>query len=486
MHPRTAPLPSRLAILRAAFAAFPALWPRAAVGLLSALIALPALGAPEPPAAPAVPAMTLRQALDYAHAHQPALLASRARVAAARADAVVLRALYLPRVGASAQVLEGTANNTTASYASSPLLDVVRVGGTTSTATGTWTPSPSTFVGVGVRQELLDFGRLSAQAEAADRLAEAEQERSGAELLDLDLGVEETYFAVRAARSVLDAADGAWQRAKVHRDLARAAVKAGLRPPIEQTRAEADFTRFEVGLVRARGGLAVAQNLFAAAVGFNGPSLDAAGDEPAPAELPDASQSLKELEQREPRLREALARWRAQQARTSAIGAELRPDLSFSAALTGRAGGATPSGSGVVPAGGGWLPTVPNWDALIILSWPLFDPAVMARREASRQLEEARRAEAEAVKQRLVAALERAFEEAQVARAGVPALERAAEAAQANQQQAEARFKAGLGTSVELADAEALLTQAQIDLALGKFDYARARARLARALSEAP
>ena len=50
--------------------------------------------------------------------------------------------------------------------------------------------------------------------------------------------------------------------------------------------------------------------------------------------------------------------------------------------------------------------------------------------------------------------------------------------------QAEARFKAGLGTSVELAEAEALLAEAEIRKALGEFDVARARAALGRALAE--
>src|SRR5262249_55803712 len=58
------------------------------------------------------------------------------------------------------------------------------------------------------------------------------------------------------------------------------------------------------------------------------------------------------------------------------------------------------------------------------------------------------------------------------------------EAASRNHAQADARFKAGLGSSVELADAETLLVQAEIDLAVGRFEHARARARLSRALSE--
>ena len=57
------------------------------------------------------------------------------------------------------------------------------------------------------------------------------------------------------------------------------------------------------------------------------------------------------------------------------------------------------------------------------------------------------------------------------------------EAAVANYAQADARFKAGLGTSVELADAEALRTEAEIQLALGKFDLARARAQLGRVIA---
>jgi outer membrane protein TolC len=58
------------------------------------------------------------------------------------------------------------------------------------------------------------------------------------------------------------------------------------------------------------------------------------------------------------------------------------------------------------------------------------------------------------------------------------------EAARANYAQADARYKSGLGTSVELADAEALRTDAEIQLALGQFELARARASFGRAIAE--
>ena len=87
-------------------------------------------------------------------------------------------------------------------------------------------------------------------------------------------------------------------------------------------------------------------------------------------------------------------------------------------------------------------------------------------------------------RQRFTTAVAASYETLSVSLAAVPALERAAQAANANYEQADARFKAGLGSSVELADAEALRLQAEVDLAIGRFEQGRARARLARALAE--
>jgi outer membrane protein len=72
----------------------------------------------------------------------------------------------------------------------------------------------------------------------------------------------------------------------------------------------------------------------------------------------------------------------------------------------------------------------------------------------------------------------------QVSQAALSSLGRAVDAARANYAQAEARFKAGLGTSLELADGEALRTDAEIQLAVGEFEARRARAALSRLIAE--
>jgi outer membrane protein TolC len=438
--------------------------------------------ADQPPAP--IRAIGLGDALRFARDHQPEVRAALARIGAARADASVPRSQWLPQIGLTAQIFAATANNTTASYTSSSAVDVPRIGGSKFVASGgSFLPYASTFVGAGLGQEIFDFGRIAAQSAAADALVEIETHRANRGLLDIDLGVREAFYAVRAAHAVVEASEAAYTRAQAHRDLAKAGVDAGLRPPVDLTRAEADLARFDLGRVRARGGLAVSQSVLAAAIGAPDLTLDAADGAPAPEDVPSLREALDLGMRRDPRIREAMARVSAQQARTKAISAEQRPDLSLSATFSGRAGGAT-SSSGETAPGAGFLPAVPNWDTGLVLSWPIYDGTVRARAEASRRREDVARAEVDVARKDDVAAIEQAYVSFEVARSALLALQRTLDAAAANLAQADARFKSGLGTSVELADAEALRTQGEIDLAVGRFQVARARAALSRAIAE--
>jgi outer membrane protein TolC len=435
-----------------------------------------------PPARP----ITLTEALAFARSHQPAVLASLARIRTEKASAEVPRAQYYPLVGLTAQFLEGTANNTTASYLTDPFVELPRIGGTPATTGGSagWKPYASTLAAAGVSQELFDFGRIAAASAAADARVTVAARAADSQLLDIELNVEEAFFAVRAAKSILRASEDAFQRSLVHRNFASAGVKSGLRSPIDLTRAEADLDRFETGRIRARGGLSVAQTVLAAAVGSPELALDAADEPLTAADLPTLANAIQLGSERDPRLQEALARLRQQELETRAVGALARPDLHLSAAISGRAGGATPSTGGAEPSGSGYLPNVPNWDGALVLSWPLFDPTINARKRASRVAEEVRRTEIDLVRQQVVAAVQQAYVGVVVAREALPSLEHELDAARANYAQADARFKAGLGTSVELADAEALRVDADIRLAMGVFELAKARASFGRAIAE--
>jgi outer membrane protein TolC len=444
-------------------------------------------------APPSIPAagkprqVSLPEAIAYARAHQPAVRAALARIEERRANAGIPRAQWYPQIGATAQLIEGTANNTTASYIGTSVLDLPRIGGThsRSPSTASWAPSASTLAGLGANQEVFDFGRIAAQSAAADAQVVVAQHAAEATMLDIQLGVEEAYFAVNAAKAVVQASEDAYQRAKVHRDFAAAGVRSGLRSPIELTRADADLTRFETGRIRAAGGVVSAQAVFAASVGSPELLLDTTDVPVTPSDVPALPEALRRAEAKDPSLAATLASLRAQEQQTRAIGALMRPDLQLSATFTGRAGGATPSSAAdPIPGGNGYLPGVPNWDAGLVLSWPLFDATVGARKSASAAAERVLREQTDLAKQAVLSGVQQAYAALEIARQSLPALEREREAARANYAQADARFKAGLGTSVELADAEALRTDAEIRVALGVFELARTRASFGRSIAE--
>jgi outer membrane protein TolC len=468
------------------FAASPSALAPALTAALAVLAPGSATAELEPigPAQAPLPALTLQDAIAYARQHQPAARAALARVRAAQADARVPRAQWQPLFAAGAQLLGGSANNTTASYVGIAGIDLPRIGGTPVTASGSASGYASTLAALGAQQEIFDFGRIAAQAVVQDSRLEDERYGADAEWLLIELNVEEAYFAVHAAHSVLQAADDAYERARVHRDYARAKVTTGLRPPIDLTRAEADLTRFDVGRIRAQGGLQVAQSAFAAAVGNPELQLDAAGEPPPPAELPSLKDAFERAARKDPLLLQALTRLRTQEAVTRSLGTLLRPNLALTASFSGREGGAQPS-SGEPPRNSGFLPAVPNWDVGVVFRWPLYDGVVLAERDASREREQVRRAELDLARQQQRAAVQTGYVNVGVATASLGALERAVEAARANYNQADARFKGGLGTVVELTDAEAVRTDAEIQLALGRFELARARAILARLIAEA-
>jgi outer membrane protein len=130
------------------------------------------------------------------------------------------------------------------------------------------------------------------------------------------------------------------------------------------------------------------------------------------------------------------------------------------------------------------VPNVPNWDAGIVFSWPLFDGTIYARRNAAHSAEDVRRSDIDVVSEQDLAAVRQAYVEVRVANAALVALDDSVVAARANYDQANARFDAGIGNAVELADAEAVRTNAEIQLALGQFEAGRARAAFGRAIAE--
>ena len=282
-----------------------------------------------------------------------------ARLATEEQVARIPRAQWLPSVGVTAQLFGASANNTTGTYVYAPFVDVPRIGGTSVTNSGSMQPYPTTFVGGGLNQEVFDFGRIAAQAAAATMrswTSKGNVPPPNASPWKPAWRRRISPFMQQSRFFVLRPQYGALQ---VHRDLARAGVGAGLRSPIEATRAEADFARFRIGWERARASVTVAENLLAATVGIPDPILEVPDAAPAVRDMPSMAQALQDIASRDPWILEAQARIRAQEQATKAIATELRPSVALTSSFSLRAGGAPPSNAGPAANGGGWAPDVP-------------------------------------------------------------------------------------------------------------------------------
>jgi len=139
-----------------------------------------------------------------------------------------------------------------------------------------------------------------------------------------------------------------------------------------------------------------------------------------------------------------------------------------------------------VPEGRGLEPNVPNYSAGLVLNWPFFEPTTSARVRAAHAREHALASEVEVARQRAFSRTRQAYQSVEVAKAALAALAKSVSAARANHEQAEGRFRAGLGTATELADAEMLRLNAEVEQVIGQFQAATARAELGRAIAESP
>ncbi len=431
-------------------------------------------------------AMSVQEAVLYAWAHQPTLQAMQARMEVAKRSASLLRAEWLPQLGATAQIFGGTMNNTTAMFLGVKSVDLPRIGASQSGADANLGDVyPSTLVAVGLRQTLFDLGRMTMQAEVVDKEVQIAKLRVIEERLAMGLQIETSYYAVLAAKAVESVATDAEVRATLRREMVKAGVERGLRPTIDVTRAEADRTRFEVARLRAHGSVELTQATFAAAVGVPELLLDAV-DGTSDLRMHDSlllplGDALRTAMEQDPAVQAALQRLLQQQAATRATTMQWLPTLQLTASLSGRAGGA-PTNSG--PSGvSGLMPSVPNWDVGVILSVPVFDGQILARRAHSQAQEVVLRYELDAQHRQVLANVQRSYTAFAMAKESLQALGAASEAARQNYDQANARFRVGLSTSVDLADAEALRTEAEIQLVMGRFEVARARAQLNRSIA---
>ena len=419
--------------------------------------------------------LTLPQVVERALERYPALRAAEERASAARAGVDLARTSYLPRADLLGQVNRATRNNvfgmllpqSVVSPISGPVLG-------TNGLTSVW----GSAAGLLMRWEPFDFGLR--QADVA--VAQAAQRRAVTAVavtrLDVSVAAGDAFLSIIAADQTVEVARAAVERARVLHQIVDALAKAGLRPGAEAARARAEVAVADTQLAQAEQGAQMARASLAQLLDVAPSSVSVVKGRflDLPVEMVAAQAGAAH-----PLATEQSAVVEETKAQEDAINRSWFPRFQLLATSYARGTGARTDGS----TGGGASglgPNYQNWAVGLSVTFPLLDfAAIRARQKAAVHLERAETARYSQVIQDLNGRLEKAkamLEGAvRVARNTPVQLE----AAHTAEQQAAARYKAGLGTIVEVAEAQRLLTQAGIEDSLAKLGVWRGMLAVAAA-----
>jgi TolC family type I secretion outer membrane protein len=417
----------------------------------------PAASAPQPAARATASGplrLTLAEATALALRQQPTIRSAQQSKVAADTRVPQAKAGYLPRVDGN--------------------LFFGRSEGFSSTQDRT-VRNDSTTVAVTGRQLIYDFGKVSAvveEARANSRLAEGELERVREVVVQ---NVRTAYFGLLQAQRLVGVADANMARAELNLRSAQGFFDVGTKPKSDVTRAEVDVANARVLVIRARNNVRLAQTTLANTLGLDATLPieieDILNYEPVSL---DPAQLLTEALGNRPELRQAQALLDASRAQLAGARARYAPDLN----LTGSLGGAS---NDLAFEGLANLSQV--WSLGVTLSWNLFEGFFTQNRiKETEALVETARANAEALELQVRLEVEQSYITVVDASERIGATAKAVESARENLRLAQGRYDAGVGTILDLTDAQLALSNAEADTVRALTDYRVGLAVLDRAV----
>jgi outer membrane protein TolC len=425
------------------------------------LLAAGALLPAQPAATPS--GLTLAQAVEAALRNYPSVQVSQEQIAAAAAGIDLARTAYLPRVDMLAQENRATRNNVfglllpqgVIPSMSGPVIGTDNLGAAWGSAIGalvTWEPFD-----FGLRKAAVDA------AAAAETRSKATLQRTQFEIL---AATADAYVTLAAAQETVRAAQAGVDRAEVLSRTTHALVDAQLRPGADASRAEAELAAARTQLIQARQAVEVARANLSRFVGLEPARIAIAA--PRLLTLPpqriapalDTAANPISLEQN--------AVVQQLQAQFRILERSYFPRFSLQGAAYARGTGAQTDGNNLAGFAG-VLPNTQNYALGFTVTFPVFDlPSLRARQagqSANLRAEQARYRQIAVDLQAQWNAAVAALDGARNVAANTPVQVAAARAAA---EQAAARYQSGLGNIDEVAEAQRLLAQSEIDDALAR------------------
>jgi outer membrane protein TolC len=408
---------------------------------------------PEVPPPPAVP-RSLTDLVDLALSTNPTTRAAWHDARAAAAQAGGKRSLYLPSLDANATLVR----QQPVSLPFRPFIQSTAASGT-----------------VLLNWVLLDLGARGALVDEADLLLVAARLAELSAVADLVLGVQQAYFQYLAARALVDAEAAAVKQAQTSLDAAEGRQRAGLATVADVLQARTALSQVRLAQQQAEGQALVARGALATLaslpptaeleVGQLPEVVDSTAVEPAIDELLAAAGA------RNPDLGRARATAEAAAAHSRAAARALAPVLSAQASAI-RTYYLDPVNA---PPSTGWsvglLLRLPTLDGLR----PVYD-ATSARESAA-----AARDRADATAQRVSLDVWTSWQGLRTAGRRLSTARDLVQSARASADVATGRYKEGVGSIVDLLNAQAALELAVAEDVRARTDYLVGLAQLSRA-----
>jgi outer membrane protein TolC len=424
-------------------------------------------------------ALTVGRAVESALKNYPSITVSQEQINAASAGIQFARTAYLPRVDMLAQANRATRNNVFGMLLPQSVLPSISgpVLGTNNLGTA-W----GSAIGTLVTWEPFDFGLRNANVAAAAAARTRQEAALKRTQFDVAAAAADAYVTLIAAQETVRAAQAAVDRAEVLTKTIGALVNAELRPGADASRAAAEVAAARTQLIQAGQAVEVARANLSQFVGLEPSQIAAAA--PKLLELP-PEQRLAPLDTAaNPAALEENAVVGQLRAQLRTLERSYFPRFFLQGSAYGRGTGAEVTGKNL---GGlnGLVPTAQDYALGLTVTFPVFDLPGLRAREAGQaatiRAEEARyRQIAVDLKARWNAAVATLAGSRNVA-ANTPVQVAAARAAT---DQATARYQAGLANIDEVAEAQRLLAQAEIDDALARLGVWRALLGVATAAGD--
>lgn len=422
------------------------------IGLLFA--GLPAWGqqaAPTP--------LTLEQALGMALAANPALRESAARTAGAAATAARAQAARTPQLRLDSRY--SVVSETPAITLPPPISRTVTLG-----------EKENWLTTLGAAQVLYSGGRLESTSRQARSLAQAATLAQTRTRQQVIYQTTQAYLTLLAAQQQREVAGQALAAAEEHLQDAQARLDARAAPKYDVLRAEVGVEEARQDTVRAESGIAIAHAMLLRALGVTEGNYTAAEiAAPTVADVPTLNELLAKAQANRPELQAAEWQLKAAEAAIQAANGEGRPTLS----LTGSYQVASPQSP--------FQPT--EWTAALVAGMPLLDGgATRAKAREARALRDQQLAARDTLRATVAADVRAAYARLTSAREQYAVAQKRLSLAEETRRIARVRYREGVGTPTEVADAQAALTRAQQGVTQALTDWQLALAELAYATGE--